>query len=114
MSARSTSWNITNATPFDWNLTSSKLSGGVWGSNPPQIIKSGKFGSFRAESDGFMTGDEGKVEYTFSEGTFTFYFNNPYLGACNYRVESPDSYDHATQQDTGNDQSLRSRCFKNT
>ncbi len=109
--ARSTSWTIVNSTKSDWTLSSSNLDHGVWASNAPTVIKPGKTASFRAESNGLMTGDEGTVVYTSPDGEFRFYFNNPYVGGDDYRVDTPDGCDHKTNQQTGNDQVLSTRCF---
>lgn len=109
--SRSTTWTVANATKFDWSLSSKNLDHGVWASNPPQVISAGKSGSFKAESDGFMTGDEGTVVYSSNDGDFQFYFNNPYIGGDDYNVTVPPGYDHKTNQTTGNDQVLNTRCF---
>ncbi|WP_437620663.1 hypothetical protein [Sorangium sp. So ce1151] len=114
MAARSTNWTITNATASDLSLSSSKLDHGVWARNPPQVIKPGQTATFCAESDGMMTGDEGTLTYASPDGDFVFQFNNPFLGTDGYGVRCPDGYDHKTHQQTGNDQTLSTRCFKVT
>ncbi|MFT3772567.1 MAG: hypothetical protein QM820_44820 [Minicystis sp.] len=112
MATRSTTSTITNATSSDWTLSSARLDHGVWATNPPNIVKAGSTFSFRAESDGLATGDEGTVIYTCSDGDFQFYFDNPFLGTDGYAVNCPDGYDQRTIQQTGDDQTLTTRCFK--
>lgn len=59
-----------------------------------------------------MTGDEGTVVYASDGGVWNFYFNNPFVGGDDYRVDTPADYDQKTNQQTGNDQTLSTRCFK--
>ncbi|SCX27936.1 hypothetical protein DSM25558_4335 [Agrobacterium sp. DSM 25558] len=110
--ARSTIWTITNATDSDWSLSSSTLNHGVWASNPPQTIKAGATASFTAESNGVATGDEGTVVYSFSGGSASFYFDNPFFGSDDYTVAVPPGYDQNSNQQTGNTQVLTTRVFK--
>ncbi|TWB09188.1 hypothetical protein FBZ89_1453 [Nitrospirillum amazonense] len=112
MAARSTTWTILNATAFDFTLVSATATGGVFAVSAPNVIKSGESGSFRAESDGFATGDEGTVIYSIPDGHFSFYFDNPFIGSDDYSVTPPPSYNASTSETTGNDQVLSSRCFK--
>lgn len=110
--SRSMAWTITNATSAVWTLTSSDLLHGVWSDNPPKSVPSGKTISFKAESNGFMTGCEGTVAYTSDDGEFVFYFDNPFIGGDSYSVTTPHGFDHKTNQQTGTQYVLTSRCFK--
>lgn len=109
---RSTAWTITNATDSDWTLLSSNLNHGVWATNPPQTIKSGATGTFTSESNGFATGDEGTVVYSFSAGSVSFYFDNPFIGSDDFSVNTPPGYDQKSNHQTGNTQVITSRVFK--
>jgi len=112
MSSRSTTWTITNATDSDFTLVSADLDHGVWADAPANIIPAGGVATFRAESNGFATGDEGTVTYKLPAGNYVFYFNNPFVGSDGFSVANPPGYDNRTSQSTGNDQVLNSRCFK--
>lgn len=112
MSARSTTWTITNATDSEFNLVSATLDGGVWATAPSKVIPAGGTASFRAESNGVATGDEGTVVYSIPAGEYSFYFDNPFFGSDGFSVTTPAGYDDNTTQVTGNDQILTSRCFK--
>lgn len=113
--SRNTTWVITNAIEDDWTLsppTPPTLIHGVWATNPPQTIKAGQTGSFIAESDGTLTGDEGTVVYSSNAGSVSFYFDNPYFGSDDYSVTPPPGYNQTTNQQTGNLQTLTTRVFK--
>ncbi len=110
--SRSVSWTVTNGTSNAWTLVSSDLNHGILGNNPPKSIGPGQTASFSAESNGLMTGCEGTVTYASDDGSFAFYFDNPYIGGDDYKVTTPNDFDQKTSQQTGNDYVLNTKCFK--
>lgn len=91
---RSTKVTIINQLSSDLILQMQALAHGIWTEDmfPPQVIPSGSTVSFQAESDGFMTGDEGVITYSGPIGQFRFVFDNPYNGSNSYDDEVPDGY----------------------
>lgn len=95
MAARSTLIRLENKTSLPLNRTSVKLPHGAWTENsyPPEKIPPGKGGVFQAESDGFMTGDEGTViYYLVGEGMVTIGWDNPFVGSNSYTQSAPKSF----------------------
>lgn len=72
-----------NLVKFDHSLDH-----GEWTSLPPQII--GNRGDWESESDGFMTGTEGRVSYRMEDvdgnrlGELKLHWNNPFVGSNSY------------------------------
>jgi hypothetical protein len=67
MASREAHIHLTNATKFPLRLREEHHCWGEWteGRKPPALIEPGATVSFSSESDGFMTGTEGWVIYTF-------------------------------------------------
>ncbi|KAF2149773.1 hypothetical protein K461DRAFT_296198 [Myriangium duriaei CBS 260.36] len=91
--------NFTNNT---LSRTSESLDHGIWSTDlyPQQTINPGTPQqptsiNFAAESQGFMTGVEGRATYLLPDGktTVELYLNNPYSGSNGYKitVNGPES-----------------------
>ncbi|MCC8379646.1 MULTISPECIES: aegerolysin family protein [unclassified Xenorhabdus] len=80
-SARSADITIYNKTNKTLRISSMELFHGQWAHEPPYNIFSNSSGYFRSESNGFLTGTEGIVEYKFRDNssTFTIHWDIPYL-----------------------------------
>jgi hypothetical protein len=83
--------NQTNNTLYLWY---DNVSSGIWTHQPPASIPPGGTVLFGTESNGFMTGTSGMVNYYLSSSTgywykyFKLYWNNPYIGSNSYKVET--------------------------
>ncbi|TFL07191.1 hypothetical protein BDV98DRAFT_557421 [Pterulicium gracile] len=89
--SRSVLVKFTNSSVAFLGRTSWKLDHGIWtdDSLPPEnIAMGGVTVSWESESDGFMTGTEGSVVYTFPDGqtTITIYWDNPWATGNVYSV----------------------------
>lgn len=89
--SRSTLVKFTNSSDAFLGRTSWKLDHGIWtdDSLPPEnIAMGGVTVSWESESNGFMTGTEGNVVYTFPDGqtTIRIYWDNPYVSGNEYSV----------------------------
>lgn len=89
MAARSTHVTLENkAGRFNLRLKNAGLDDGVWKIQPPQII--GDRGEWESESDGFLTGTEGRVAYALEDvdgnhlGDLALHWNNPFVGSNSY------------------------------
>ncbi|KAM0207341.1 hypothetical protein ACHAQD_012093 [Fusarium lateritium] len=92
--SRSTKVTIENHTGSDLVLGDNGLDHGEWtqSMSPPSLIRNGENGVFQAESAGFMTGDQGHVDYSNSAGRFTFNFDNPFSGSNGYDQSVPNGF----------------------
>ncbi|MFJ8471138.1 aegerolysin family protein [Kitasatospora sp. NPDC094011] len=75
--------------------TYDRLNWGIWSDNqlPRGNIPPGRSGSWQSESDGFMTGTEGEVQYLLAgAGNVTVHWNNPYTGSNSYSCTAPAHY----------------------
>ncbi|KAF5603310.1 Crystal ET79 [Fusarium pseudocircinatum] len=97
MPARSTSITIENHTSHDFVSGSGGLAHGEWNSNIPGVIPKGQSANIGAESNGFMTGDEGVVNYKCDKGDLAFNFDNPFIGSPSYGASGPDSFNISTR-----------------
>ncbi|MFF4590873.1 Crystal protein ET79 [Streptomyces sp. NPDC001388] len=93
--ARSTYVTLNNNTGGLLGRSYDRLDGGIWTDNrlPPGNIPPGRSGSWQSESDGFMTGTEGEVQYLLAgAGYVTVHWNNPYVGSNSYSCTVPAHY----------------------
>jgi hypothetical protein len=92
--ARSVEVKFENLTDFTLRRVGFDLPHGVWTSFPPENIGPGDVMSWQTESDGFMTGTEGKVEYrSDSESEKLFVkWDNPFIGSNSYQEGAPNGY----------------------
>ncbi|MEU4120194.1 hypothetical protein AB0F71_37555 [Kitasatospora sp. NPDC028055] len=89
MAARSTHVTLHNfAGVLNLRLTATEIGPGVFTTQPPQLI--GDRGEWESESDGFLTGTEGRVTYQIEDvdgvrqGEMSFHWDNPFTGANSY------------------------------
>ena len=100
MPARSATVFVLNASGKDLNLVvqSQHLDHGEWSGNgmPPNTIPGMGFGRWESESDGFMTGTEGRVSYTMAgmggNNQVQFHWDNPYAGSNTYGWSAPPGF----------------------
>ncbi|MEU3569932.1 Crystal protein ET79 [Kitasatospora sp. NPDC036755] len=93
--ARSTYVALQNRTTNTMDRTSSSLSHGTWSENmlPPDHIFPKDNGSWQSESNGFMTGTEGRAVYNmYDVGNVEIWWDNPYSGSNKYDCKVPDGY----------------------
>src|SRR5262245_61755549 len=92
--ARSVIVSFHNQTDNTLYLWYDNVSSGVWTKKPPASIPPGGTVLFGTESNGFMTGTSGMVQYYLSSSTAYWYkyfkisWNNPYIGSNSYTVQT--------------------------
>ncbi len=104
MAARSTHVRLENATnrPFNLRRLDASLEAGEWTVKPPELI--GDFGEWESESDGFLTGTEGRVSYQIETidtevmGRVDVHWNNPFLGSNSYEATALPKATGPTEQ----------------
>ncbi|OAR27139.1 hypothetical protein A8W25_02385 [Streptomyces sp. ERV7] len=92
---RSTRVALTNDSGRSLARTGASLSHGIWSDNslPPSLIIPSGTGIWTSESDGFMTGTEGRATYTMSGGgTVSISWNNPFAGGNSYNCSVPAGF----------------------
>jgi hypothetical protein len=97
MASRSTTVKFQNLTDLDLHLADARLEHGVWTQNmyPPKKIHGESKATWESESDGFMTGTEGRVTYTLGlpeTGHLTISWDNPYTGSNKYHCSAPKGF----------------------
>lgn len=93
MAARSVLCNLVNQTGEPLTLVGPpQLDHGIFtpGQEPPRSCAGSAVWS--AESDGFMTGTEGRVTYRGPSGSVTLYWNNPFIGGNDYGATPDGDY----------------------
>ena len=93
-SARSITAVLSNKTDATLERRHCTLDHGAWTNFPPEKIQPHGSGSWLTESDGFMTGTEGKISYTIvmekaggqkeTLGQVTLHWDNPYAGSNSF------------------------------
>lgn len=78
-----------NFTSSELKLRGSSLEHGIFNPGPPQTISAGSVATWKAESDGILTGTEGYVWYVPATGDnldaeFQLYWDNPTVGSNSY------------------------------
>ncbi|MEZ5844637.1 MAG: aegerolysin family protein [Hyphomicrobiaceae bacterium] len=93
---RSVQLHFQNATQATLNIVTNKLLWGKWSTQdkPPQVVKSNGKVQFGSESDGFMTGTEGYVEFamTTEPGIVRISWDNPFFGSNSGSCSAPKGY----------------------
>ncbi|MEV5575085.1 aegerolysin family protein [Spirillospora sp. NPDC052269] len=93
--ARSTEIWFTNNTGCELRLANADLDHGIWTVYPLYSISPGGGGHWMSESDGFMTGTEGRVRYNLFGGcenkVLRIHWNNPYVGSNSYDCDDSSS-----------------------
>jgi hypothetical protein len=97
---RSVQVTFNNQTSQVLQLNSANLAHGIWGIPPPPIVVANSSVTWESESQGFMTGVQGDVIYSFqsqSSTLVTLNWDNPFVGSSVYTgtVNNP-SYSVAT------------------
>ncbi len=103
--ARSTQVTVKNKSSVDLARVEAGLAHGIWSKDsfPPETIVAGDTVSFQTESDGFMTGTEGKAKYyAVSHGIVALHWDNPYSGSNKYDVDVPSGIHASTSGGGGN------------
>jgi len=81
-------WMPDRAEPLNLRRTSMELEHGEWVTKPPLMI--GDFGEWESESNGLLTGTEGRVRYQIEDidgvriGDIYVHWNNPFSGSNEY------------------------------
>src|SRR5215208_2488493 len=83
MAARSTHVILKNRTRMNLNKVDDSLDHGIWVERPPRII--GDRGEWESESDGVLTGTEGRTTYKIDGGgEIRLHWDNPFVGSNSY------------------------------
>jgi hypothetical protein len=89
MASRSTHVVLENqAGSFNLRRTKAELDHGIWKDEPPLLI--GNKAEWESESDGFLTGTEGRVTYALEDvdgnglGELALHWDNPFVGSNSY------------------------------
>ncbi|GAA2248768.1 hypothetical protein GCM10010430_34160 [Kitasatospora cystarginea] len=108
--ARSTVINLHNGTGCTLTLQSEDLAHGVWDAPPPQYVYNTRDVTVSAESNGFMTGDEGGFTYVAGDceedwrngHTVLLQFDNPYAGSNGYYSNGSGAFRFTSSGGEGN------------
>ena len=104
--ARSVKIEVQNDTGRTLNKVSESLAHGTWRDTPPNSI--GGAGSWESESDGVATGTEGTASYNIDGGgTVVFYWNNPYIGSNDYRIDCSSGYTGRREGGSGDNATVK-------
>lgn len=110
MAARSYLIQITNLTERTLELDREKsgLQDGTWHPDaPPDVVKNGQTIQFGSESRDPSTGTEGRVVYTCRVGDFTIYWDNPFIGADETSVQTPEDFASNKEDSKGDNATLK-------
>ena len=98
MAARSVTCTLFNeSASHDLTLVEATLEHGIWSrqGEPPGVVPRGSEGVWESESNGFMTGTEGRAVYAVGDSAVlvAFHWNNPFIGENSFsqRVVPPES-----------------------
>lgn len=94
MAVRSVKITLVNETKESLKLNGDKILHGMWTTKPPRKIEPFETVEWQSESNGILTGTEGWVEYSVSDGSglAQFHWNNPYVGTNTYKHSAPTGY----------------------
>ncbi|MEV4431846.1 hypothetical protein [Streptomyces sp. NPDC049585] len=116
--ARSTSIHLENRTGCDLYRTNQSLDHGIWTVEVPQIVRDGSRRDWASESNGFMTGTEGRA--TFQTGNcgnpalnykeIELHWDNPYVGSNQYS-ERGDEFLFVREGGSGNNADVTWRIW---
>lgn len=91
MAARSTKLTVRNLTAFPLVHVGDHLDGGIWTEplRPPRLIPPGSTMWWTSESDGVLTGTEGRAEYAIGDtgSRVEWHWSNPYAGLNSYEQD---------------------------
>ncbi|MFD9356943.1 hypothetical protein [Streptomyces sp. NPDC060031] len=92
LAARSTHVRLVNLTDRHWTFGEASLSHGIWSSRLPEVIAPYSAGDWQSESNGVMTGTEGRATYSTANGPVEVRWNNPFVGSNTYSCRVPAGY----------------------
>jgi hypothetical protein len=97
MAARSFHVQLRNFTGLELDRAQMDLAHGEWSDNgndvPVEHLGSPGVEDWSSESDGAGTGTEGSVTYNSPSGSFTFFWDNPFVGSNSFSVQTPPGFD---------------------
>lgn len=107
-SARSVTITVINRTSQPLGCGDAVLDGGEWASYPADSIAPGTQATWRTQSNGFMTGTEGRATFGSGSGPagFTVNWNNPYIGSNSYSCSAPTGFSCDRSGGSGNDSAI--------
>lgn len=107
-SARSVEVKVANQTGEALTCGDVTLDGGEWASYPPDTIQPDQVARWRTQSNGFMTGTEGRATFAIgsSQATVKLWWNNPYVGSNGYSCTVSAGYKCSRDGGSGNDSSV--------
>jgi hypothetical protein len=92
MAARSARVTVHNSTQFRLTTARTQVLHGVWTTKPPTSIDPNADATFASESNGFLTGTEGRTTFTSAAGQFDIHWDNPFSGSNSYDGHAPDDF----------------------
>lgn len=104
--ARSTHVRLVNLTDRVWTFGEASLRSGNWSRSLPQWIAPYDEGNWESESNGAMTGTEGKASYSTERGPVEVRWNNPFIGSNTYSCQVPSGYWCERTDGSGNNASV--------
>jgi hypothetical protein len=107
-SARSVDVMLVNRTGASLRCGDAVLDGGEWASYPPSALTAGGGASWRTQSNGLMTGTEGRVTFAIdgTDAKVTLSWSNPYVGSNSYTCQASDGYSCSRTGGSGNNSSV--------
>ena len=119
MAARSTRFVFYNDSDTTLYRTGGGLDHGIWTRQPPPSIPPLTNANWESESNGFMTGTEGYVDYDIrlasgeSAGTCHVYWDNPFIGSNEYEEKTPATF-RVKRQGGGGDNAVVRLTFSSS
>ncbi|MCX5013279.1 hypothetical protein OG765_20135 [Streptomyces sp. NBC_00555] len=92
LAARSTHVTLVNMTGRGWTFGEASLRSGIWSSRLPEWIAPYSAGEWQSESNGAMTGTEGRASYSTDQGSVEVRWSNPFVGSNSYSCHVPSGY----------------------
>ncbi|MFD9338562.1 hypothetical protein ACFWBF_29805 [Streptomyces sp. NPDC060028] len=106
LAARSTHVRLVNLTDRHWTFGEASLSHGIWSSGLPEVIAPYSAGDWQSESNGVMTGTEGRATYSTANGPVEVRWNNPFVGSNTYSCRVPSGYSCQRFEGSGDNASV--------
>lgn len=107
-SARSVAVRVVNETGLALTCRDAVLDGGEWASYPTDVIGAGETVRWRTQSNGMMTGTEGRAVFAVegSAATVDLWWNNPYIGSNDYSCSAGAGFSCSRSGGSGNDSTV--------
>lgn len=106
LAARSTHVTLVNLTDRYWTFGEASLRSGTWSSSLPRWIGPYSEGRWQSESNGAMTGTEGRAVYATEHGPVEVHWSNPFVGSNTYSCRVPSGYSCERTGGSGNNASV--------